>query len=133
MRKLPTDIQILKAIYDTYYHEFIAYEKRGGQKRSSKMYVPIDIEKISRMFGADSDLIFGRLYYHLENKFGYKDNDGGRVHFFALRIGSDIHCVHFPYLASVLATMKSENRKFIIATTLSIAALIISLVAIFLN
>ena len=133
MKKLPTDLQILKAIYDLYYHDFINYDDKESKARSSKMYVPIDIEIISKKFNVDSDLIFGRLYYHLENKYGYLDDDGLKVSFFALRAGSDKHCVHFPYLASVLATMKSENRKFLIATVIAVVALILSLISIFIK
>lgn len=133
MKKLPTDLQILKAIYDMYYDDFINYDKKENKTRSSKMYVPIDIEIISKKFKVDPDLIFGRLYYHLENKFGYTNDDGSKVHFFALKAGSDKHCVQFPYLASVLATMKSENRKFLIATVASIVALILSLISIFIK
>ncbi len=133
MKKLPTDLQIIKAIYDMYYNDFVNYDKRKNKTRSSKMYVPIDIEIISKKFKVDPDLIFGRLYYHLENKFGYTNDDGSKVHFFTLKAGSDKHCVHFPYLASVLATMKSENRKFLIATVVAVVALILSLISIFIK
>ena len=133
MKKLPTDLQILKAIYDIYYDDFINYDEKENKTRSTKMYVPIDIEIISKKFKVDSDLIFGWLYYHLENKFGYLDGDGSKVSFFTLRVGSDKHCVHFPYLASVLATMKSENRKFLIATVVAVVALILSLISIFIK
>lgn len=132
MKKLPTDIQILKAIYDMYYDDFVTYDNEN-KTRSSKMYVPIDIELISKKFKVDPDLIFGRLYYHLENKYGYADDDGSKVPFFTLRSGSDKHCVHFPYLASILATMKSESKKFFIATIISVVALIISLISIFMK
>lgn len=133
MKKLPTDLQILKAIYDMYYDDFIHYDEKENKTRSSKMYVPIDIEIISKKFKVDPDLIFGRLYYHLENKFGYTNDDESKVLFFTLRAGSDKHCVHFPYLASVLATMKSENRKFLIATVVAVVALILSLISIFIK
>lgn len=132
MKKLPTDIQILKLIYEKYYDTFVSYDKNNNS-RSSKIYVPIDIELISNKFGVDPDLIFGRLYYHLENKYGYSNDDGSKVPFFTLRSGSDKHCIHFPYLASVLATMKSENKKFYIATAISIVALMISIISILMS
>jgi hypothetical protein len=133
MKKLPTDIQILKTIYEMYYDDFVSYDKNNNKSRSSKMYVPINIEYISKKFNVDPDLVFGRLYYHLEKKFGYSHEDGTKVPFFTLQAGSDKHCVHFPYLASVLATMKSESKKFFIATIISVVALIVSLISIFLK
>ena len=97
--------------------------------RSSKIYVTIDIAAIAKDFRVNDDIIFGRLYYHLEDKYGYEQRDGSRVHFFAMRVGSDRHCVHFPYVASVLANLRDEDRKFRMATTVAIAALLISVIA----
>ena len=72
---------------------------------------------------------FGRLYYHLNKKYSYKNNDGSIVEFFARVIGVDKNCIHFPYMASVLADLKYENRKYRTATIIALVALGISLVS----
>lgn len=70
MRRVPTDLEILNVIYEQYYDEFSSYDK-NSPTRSSKIYVPIDIGAIARRLH-DGDIVFGRLYYHLEKKYGYQ-------------------------------------------------------------
>jgi len=133
MKTLPTDIQILDAIYERYYESFTTYSKTD-KNRSSKIYVPIDVKALAVDLKVDPDIIFGRLYYHLEEKYGYRqDDDGSRVHFFALGVGGDRHCINFPYMASVLASLRDENRKYRIATGFSIASLILSVIALLIS
>ena len=60
---LPTDLQILDAIYEKYYETFTAY-LRIAPDRTAKIYVPVDIACIARQLGVDPDIVFGRLYYH---------------------------------------------------------------------
>ena len=93
--KVPTDYQILNAIYDRYYKTFAGFSV-DAPERAAKIYVPIAIRDIAAGLGVDGDIVFGRLYYHLEQKYGYKNDDGSRVNFFALGIGDDRHCVNFP-------------------------------------
>lgn len=124
--KVPTDLQILSEIYKRYYHKFSSYEE--GSRRS-KVHVSINIKEIAKKLGVDEDIVFGRLYYHLNQKYGYKQDDGVRVDFFLLGMGDERHCVQFPLMASVLADLKKENRKFRIATSIAIISLIISLVS----
>lgn len=90
------------------------------------MHVPIDISGIASDLSIDGDIVFGRLYYDLEQRYGYKHEDGTRVRFFSLRTGDDRHTVNFPYLASVLARLRDENKKFRIAITVAIVSLIVS-------
>lgn len=125
MRHLPTDLQILDAIYDRYYPEFAAYTDEKPN-RSSKIYVPIDVAAIAKDLKVDGDIVFGRLYYHLDQRHGYKDADGSRVPFFTLRAGSDTHCVHFPLASSVLADLRLQSRKYRLATTMSVVSFAIS-------
>ena len=132
MKRLPSDRKIMDRIYDRYYQTFTSFSKQKPT-RSSKNYVPIDIDSLAKELHVDADLIFGRLYYHLEKKYRYKQDDGSSVHLFALRIGEDTHCVHFPYLASVLAGLRAENRKFWIPTTIAIISLIVAAVSIWLS
>jgi hypothetical protein len=126
---VPTDLKILQAIYDGYHEAFGEFAKGGGS-RSTKIYVPIDIERIARDLRVDGDLVFGRLYYHLEHKYGYKQTDGTSVHFFALRIGDDVHCVNFPFMAAVLADLQDQSRKHNWALWIAVASLIVSAVSV---
>lgn len=84
--------------------------------------------------GVDEDIIFGRLYYDLEKKYGYKRDDGPPVSFFVRNIGADeLHCINFPYLASVLASLRDENRKYQTAVSFSIISLTVSVIALFVS
>ena len=124
---IPTDLKILNAIYNSYYSTFESFDK-DKPTRSNKVYVPIDVDKIGKELSVDGDIIFGRLYYHLNNKFAYED-EKGKVHFFAIKIGSDKHCIQFPYMASILADLRRENRKYRTATTIAVISLMISIVS----
>lgn len=89
--------------------------------------VPVDIGAIAKHFGVDVDIVFGRLYYHLERKFGYAKSDGSKVHFFTLRTGTDVECVNFPLMTSVLAGLHEEHRKHLWAIWIAIGSLIIAI------
>lgn len=125
MKKLPTDRSILKKIYNSYYDVFKDFEI-DSKTRSSKIYVPIDIEKISNDFNVDNDLIFGRLYYHLDKKYGYTQTDGSKVHLFTPKVGSDLNAVNFPLLGAILSEMEETYQKNGLSIILSVAALLIS-------
>jgi hypothetical protein len=128
MNNLPTDLQLLDTIYRRYYDFFASYSE-ASPNRSSKIYVPIKIEDIARHFGLDSDIIFGRLYYHLDQKYGYKDTDGAEVHLFTPVVGGDRHCVNFPYVASIVASLRDQDRKYRIATGMASVSLLVSVVS----
>ena len=102
---------------------------KESPSRSAKILVPADLEGIAKRFGVDIDIIFGRLYYHLEKKFGYTQPDGSKVHFFTLKAGTDTHCVNFPLLTSVLAGLHEEHRKHVWAIWIAIVSLILSIVS----
>lgn len=127
-KRPPTDLEILEEIYKTYYSKFISFSKENPN-RSSKMYVPIDIESIANHFSVDGDIIFGRLYYHLDKKYGFTQADGSIVPFFAIQVGSDRHAVQFPLLASVLAKLREEENKHLLSTWISFAAIFISIIS----
>jgi hypothetical protein len=129
VKHTPTDLQVLSAIYDQYHLEFTSFSE-GSSTRSAKIYVPIDVKTIAAKLEVDHDIVFGRLYYHLERMYGYEQSDGSKVHLFALAVGSDKHCVNFPYVASVLANLREENKKYRVATTIAIVALFVSTAAI---
>jgi len=125
MRILPTDLKILNVIYEEYYDTFISFSKKNPD-RSAKNFIPIDIAQIAKRFGVDVDIIFGRLYYHLELKYGYQNPNGTKVSFFALKAGSDKHCINFPYMASVLANLREREKKYSTATNIAIFSLVIA-------
>jgi hypothetical protein len=134
MRNAPTELKLLDTIYEQYYDAFAAYDEKAPG-RGSKNYVPIDINEIGRALGVDPEIVFGLLYYHLEKKYGYdvpvalKEQPPSRMHFFAMRIGGERHCIHFPYLAGVVAGLRSDDRKYRLATTISVISFFVSLVS----
>ena len=129
MKWPPTDVQILEEIFHRYYKVFADYSK-DDSKRETKNYVPINIEAIAKHFKVDNDLIFGRLYYHLEPKYGFKWDDGTKVPFFARNLGGEKHSIQFPLLATVLADLREQKQKHLISTWLSVVALIISAISV---
>ena len=129
MANVPTDREILQAVYDRYHQQFTAYDP-GNPDRVAKILIPIDCLAIAHdLGGVDPDIVFGRLYYHLEQKHGY-DRPPGRVSFFALEAGGERHCVNFPLLTSVLAGLQEERDRHVLTLWLSIASIVVSLIAI---
>jgi hypothetical protein len=128
MKHLPTDFEILDEMYKRYYHAFSSFS-REEPTRSAKILVPIDIKSIADHLRVDGDTIFGRLYYHLNEKYSYEQSDGSKVRFFCLQAGSDRHCVQFPVLASVLAQLRQERTHERRTIWFSVVALAISLVS----
>lgn len=129
MPKTPTDLDILDAIYDRYYDDFSSYLKAASDGRDSKIYVPIDCKAVANALGTDADIVFGRLYYDLEKRYGYRRDDGATVHFFALKAGDDRHAINFPYLASVVANLRSTKSEQRRTAGLSIASIVIAFIA----
>lgn len=129
-RKIPTDLELLDYIYNYYYESYAKWDDGKSNERQSKIYVPIDCELIAGHFGVNRDVVFGRLYYHLERKYGYKQDDGSNVHFFGFRVGNESKCIHFPYLASVLADLRQEHKRFKLTVFLSTLAIILSTLSI---
>jgi hypothetical protein len=129
--KIPTDLKVLSTIYKLYYEEFKNHSREPDIEngRQSKIFVPIDCKMIAKELDVDGDIVFGRLYYHLEKKHGYTRSDGSNVAFFSLMVGADRHCVNFPLLVSVLAGLKEDSSKFQLSTWLSAFAVLIAAVA----
>jgi len=125
----PTDLEILEEIYRRYYKAFVSFSREDGD-RDSKIYVPIDIKAIAEHFNIDGDIIHGRLYYHLEQKYGFTKSDGTNVPFFWFREHQlDRHQVQFPLLAAAIASLRESRNQYLWATWLSAASLLISLTA----
>jgi hypothetical protein len=72
---------------------------------------------LAEHFGIDGDIIFGRLYYHLEPKYRFTQKDNSKVNFFTLKAGEDTHAVQFPLLSSVLAELREKRKKYLVEET----------------
>jgi hypothetical protein len=101
-----TDLKLLKTIQKEYAN---SYFNRGKQKE--RFYTQIDCNLIAKKMMVDEELVFQRLYTHLEKRYGYKNDDGSNIHFFALKAGDKTHCINYPYLCAVLANMKDEKKE----------------------
>lgn len=128
--KTPSDRKVLNIIYKLDYEEFTNHsgEKDFQNGRKSKIFVPIDCKLIARQLNVDNDIVFGRLYYHMEEKYGYARDSGSRVAFYTKMAGEENWCINFPLMASVLAGLEKENIKFLWATVMSGVALAVSIV-----
>lgn len=129
MKALPTDREILKHIYEMY-QVFYPGKSPGKERGENDPYLPIEIPQIASRMGCSAEMLFGRLYYHLDAKYRYTQDNGGNVHMFLIAVGSKRHCVNFPYLVAVLAEKDLDHRRQLWSLGLSIAALALSVGAI---
>lgn len=129
MNALPTDRRILECIYQMYQDSYPGKEV-GEARGKNDPYLPINVTDVAARLGCLPELLFGRLYYHLDAKYRYDQDGGANVHLFSLQVGSERHCVNFPYLAAVLAEKNEEHSRQLWSLWLSIAALVLSVGAI---
>ncbi|ANP65636.1 MULTISPECIES: hypothetical protein [Vibrio] len=123
---IPTDKEILELIYKKYKNDYLSY-KNDKSIRKAKIFVPLNIEDISSDLKTEADIVFGRLYYHMDEKYGYKRSDGSNVNFFVLKIGEDKYCVNYPLMVSVLASLRAENKKFFVPVMISILSTLVAI------
>lgn len=126
MKKIPTDLEILTEIYNRYYDSFREYATEEPD-RIARIRVPIDINLVAKECGVSEDMIFGRLYYHFNKKYSYKDESGDKITFFT-SLKFEGMSVNFPLVASVLADLETDQAKHKTAVSFSITALAISLI-----
>lgn len=93
-------------------------------------YMPIKIPEVAERLGCSAEMLFGRLYYHLDAKNRYTQDNGTQVHLFSLKVGDQMHCVNFPYLAAVLAEQDAEHKRQLWSLGVSITALVLSVASI---
>ena len=131
MKRPPTDFELLKEIYTRYRDDFASYVEGAPGHRAAKIYVPLDLPAIANHFGVDDDSIFGRLYYHLEPKYGEKDDQkfGPQKSFFTPVAGPDKNCVNFPLLEAVFASLWQQRRRDLLALFTAVLSLGIALAA----
>ena len=118
LKPLPTDLEILNQIYETYYDQFSNQSHSG---RSA--WLPIDIERIANELNVDVDMVFGRLHFFLEHKFNKREEG---ISLFQLNIGGKQNCINFPLMSSILAELRKEDERHWWAWALSIASAIIA-------
>lgn len=130
MKHPPTDLKLLEHIYNAYYDTFVSFS-RDNPSRGTKVYVPIQIQEIADHFGIDGDIIHGRLYYSLDQKYSIVRPDRSVVPFFRFveNVEVDRHQIQFPILASALATLRESRNQFLWATSLAGFSLIVAFAA----
>lgn len=150
MRNTPTDLEILDHIYNEYYQDFLNFLPEKPT-RVDRILVPLDLQKIGTHFKMDINILFGRFYYDMNHKYSYKDGAGIPVKLFLNEVrGSlphhteknktvptkNVDCIQFLYLASVVADLRHEHRKYTranliswISATAAIISIVISIVA----
>jgi hypothetical protein len=126
MTKLWTDRYVLQCIFDMYGSSYPGAKTASGS-RENDPYVSIDIAAIARKLDCNPELLFGRLYYHLDRKYRYKQEDGALVALFHIQVGDKRHAVQFPYLASILAGLNQEFRRQWVPLGVSLFSLGVSL------
>ena len=132
----PTDFELLNAIYARYRDEYVQVAEVS---RAAKDFVPVDLHRIGADPKVDVDSVFGRLYFHLEPKYGEQVSESGkpRKAFFTPVLGDEQNCVNFPLLEAVLASLWQQRRQDLLAIAtavlslaIALGALIVSIVAI---
>ena len=93
-----------------YSRDFKDFDEKE-RTRSAKIYVPVDLRAVAKNLSTDAEELFGRLYYDLDHRYQYKRDDGSFVHLFLMKVGNDMHCINFPYLAGVLAEKRTDDRR----------------------
>ncbi|MFN2338610.1 MAG: hypothetical protein ABR544_06510, partial [Gammaproteobacteria bacterium] len=68
MKKIPTDLDILKVIYELYEPQYPGSDT-PGTKGKNDPYMPIDLNAVAEKLKCRPEMIFGRLYYHLDSKY----------------------------------------------------------------
>lgn len=128
MNTLPSDRFVLQCIYDMYKDQYPGPKRESGRAENDP-YIAINVPAVAKKLQCSSELLFGRLYYHLDKKHRYKQENGSLVPLFYLKVGEKKHAVNFPYLASVLASENRDYVRFLLPLGLSSLALVVSIVS----
>ncbi|MEX0722433.1 MAG: hypothetical protein WD357_11430 [Gracilimonas sp.] len=134
MSRIPTDLEIMEELYDRYYDSFRKYATEDPD-RIARIRVPINVKDVADACGIEEDMIFGRIFYHFNKKYSYKDDKGNVTTFFITDKFEGLS-VNYPLVASVLADLKTEKKQtdsFLFTSTVAVAFSVMALmIAIFL-
>lgn len=67
MNRLPTDREVRKCIFEVYEASYPA----DPETRKNDPYVPVDLRAVAAKLDCKPELLFVRLYYHLDAKHRY--------------------------------------------------------------
>ncbi|WP_020162990.1 hypothetical protein [Methyloversatilis discipulorum] len=132
MTPLGTDRYILQCIFNMYLRDYPGPREPGG-RGANDPYIAIDIHALAHRMKCSPELLFGRLYYHLDQKHRYKRESGAVVSLFTLQAGEKRHAVNFPFLAAILAEKNQEFRRHVLALAISFLALGVSTASLLLS
>jgi hypothetical protein len=121
---LPTDRTVLRCIYDMYEAEYPG-EKVGAEYKNDP-YLAIDVRAVAAKLDTKPELLFGRLHADLGKRYCQRIDERTTIPLFSAVVGQRKHCVHFPYLAAVLAGLEQEFRRHMLSFWLSCVAIAIS-------
>jgi hypothetical protein len=127
MRRPPTDFELVRATFKRHRDDYYA----GKRATHAPTFIPINIPAIAAELGTTDDSVFGRLYFHLEERYGTVDEKGVHKSLFTPKLGSEANCVNFPLLEAVLAGLWLERRRDLRtfwASTISLGIAVASLV-----
>ena len=127
MEKIPTDYEILEDIYYRYYEEYRKYAKEEPD-RIARIRVPVNVREVADACGVEEDMIFGRIFYHFNKKYSYKDEKGNITTFFVADKFEGLS-VNFPLVASILADMNDEKNQTDLLLYVSGAAVATSVIS----
>jgi len=130
-----TDLELLETIQKEYADDYLKSmnDAKLGLK-NTRFYIPIDCKKIAQKMKVEEDIIFNRLYFHLNKKYSYKDEiDKNKiVYFFTFNELKDAkRCINYGYLCSVLADLKDNRKQEYITRAIAIVSILISIIALF--
>jgi len=123
-----TDRILLKRIYDLYYQDFC-----NLQKTKNTIYIPIDCVFVGESLGIEPQIVWGRLYYHLDKKYSFKQENDSWVKLILLANDEGKNPIHFPLLSSILAELEQSYYRFTLPIYISSFALLISLAGVFIK
>jgi hypothetical protein len=95
--------------------------------------IPIKVELIAERLGADPDIVFSRLNFHLKSKYSYRQDDGILVPFFEVNFQDERHVINFPHAASALAHLRDERGRFNWTRGIAFLSLVVSMFALYVS
>jgi hypothetical protein len=134
MRRPPTDFEILREIRDLHYSDYVAHINDPKSAHHRHIYMPVDVAAVAERLEVEAEIVFGRLYYDLDPKYGEPEKEGRpRKVFFTPKAGSDQNCINFPHLEAVLAGLWQQRRRDLLAVWTSAVSLGIALASLFIS